>query len=51
LPFVVLFGEYRSDEADECCVVGEDTDDIGAPADFLVESFPGYLEFFCFPGL
>ena len=35
----MLFGEYRSDEADECCAVGEDTDDIGAPTDFLVEPF------------
>jgi hypothetical protein len=36
--FVVLFGQHRSDEADQGVAVGEDADDVGA-ADLLVESF------------
>jgi hypothetical protein len=38
-PFVVLFSEHGSDEADDGRTVGEDADDVGAPSDFLVESF------------
>jgi len=34
-----LFGQHRADEADECVAVGEDTDDVGAPADLLVQPF------------
>jgi hypothetical protein len=37
-PFVVLFDAKHSGEADEGAVVGEDADDVGAPADFLVEA-------------
>ena len=42
-PIRRVVGEYRSAEADECCAVGEDTDDIGAPTDFLVEPFLGVV--------
>ena len=43
-PFVVLFGEDGSDEADEGASVGEDADDVGASADLSVEAFLGYLQ-------
>ncbi len=43
-PLVVLLGEYRADEADEGVAVGEEPDDVGAPADFAVEPFDRYLE-------
>jgi hypothetical protein len=32
-----LFGQHRADQADDRDPVGEDPDDVGAPADFLVE--------------
>jgi hypothetical protein len=35
----VLFGEYGADEADEGSTVGEDADQVGAPADLSVEAF------------
>jgi hypothetical protein len=38
----VLFGQHGPAEADECGAVGEDADDVGAPADLLVESFLGF---------
>jgi len=34
-----LFGQHGADETDEGVAVGEDADDVGAPPDFLVESF------------
>jgi hypothetical protein len=34
---VVLFGQYGPDEADQGFVVGEDTHDVGAAADLVVE--------------
>jgi hypothetical protein len=34
---VVLLGEQRADEADHGGVVREDPDDVGAPADLLVD--------------
>ncbi len=37
-PIVMLFGQDRSDEADDRAAVGEDADDVGAPADLAVES-------------
>ena len=37
-PFVVLFGQHGRNEADQSVAVGEDADDVGAPADFLVEA-------------
>jgi hypothetical protein len=40
----VLFGQHGADEADQGTPVGEDADDVGAPADLLVESLLGYLE-------
>jgi len=43
-PLVVLFGEDGADEADDGTPVGEDPDYVGPPADFLVQSFLGYLE-------
>ena len=39
----MLFGQYRADEADQGVAVGEDADDIGAPADLLVEPFLGVV--------
>ena len=35
---VVLFDAEHAGEADQAAVVGEDADDVGAPADFLVEA-------------
>ena len=40
-PFVVLFGEHGTEEADERVSVGEDADDVGVAADLPVESFGG----------
>ena len=40
-PFVVLFGQDGADEADKRVTVGEDTNDISAAPDFLVEPFLG----------
>ena len=39
----MLFGQDCADEADQRVAVGEDADDIGAPADFLVEPFLGVV--------
>jgi hypothetical protein len=33
----VLFGEDGTDQSYDRCPVGEDPDDVGAPADLLVE--------------
>ena len=38
-PFVMLFGQDGADEADKRVTVGEDTNDISAAPDFLVEPF------------
>ena len=38
-PFVVLFEEQCTDQSDDGIVVGEDTDDLGAPLDLAVETF------------
>src|SRR4051794_28653461 len=38
-PFVGLLGEQRAHEADHAPAVREDPDDVGAPADLLVEPF------------
>src|SRR5262245_12264093 len=38
-PLVGLFGEHGADEADDGGPVGEDADDVGAAADFLVQAF------------
>ncbi len=40
-PLVVSLGEDSADEADDRFTVGEDTDDVGAPAEFLVGSLLG----------
>ena len=42
-PFVVLFGQDRSDEADDGVSAGEDADNVCAPADFAVEAFVGII--------
>ena len=39
----MLFGQHRADEADQRVAVGEDADDVGAPADLLVEPFLGVV--------
>ena len=36
---VVLFEQDRADQADDCLVVGEDTDDLGAALDLAVDPF------------
>jgi hypothetical protein len=41
-PFVVLFGQDGADQADQGASVGEDADDVGAPADLSVEPFLRY---------
>jgi hypothetical protein len=38
-PFVGLFGQDGADRADDRGPVGEDTDHVGAAADFLVQPF------------
>jgi hypothetical protein len=40
----VLLGEHRSDEADDRRSVGEDADDVGAPADLFVEALEWVLD-------
>jgi hypothetical protein len=40
-PFAVLLGQDGADEADEGVAVGEDPDDVGAPADFAVQPLLG----------
>src|SRR5881227_1497867 len=37
LPFIVLLEQYRADQPDDRGLIGEDTDDIGAPLDLFVE--------------
>ena len=39
----MLFGQDGADEADQRIAVGEDADDVGAPADLLVEPFLGVV--------
>jgi len=39
LPFVVLLGQDRADEAGDGRVVREDPDHIGSPLDLLIEPF------------
>ena len=43
-PFVVLLGQDGSDEADEGVAAGEDPDDVGSAAYFLIQALYGYLE-------
>jgi hypothetical protein len=38
-PFVVLFGQDGAGEADQGIAAGEDSDDVGAPADLAVQPF------------
>jgi hypothetical protein len=38
-PFVVLFGQHGADEANDSRAVREDSDDVGAAADLLIETF------------
>jgi hypothetical protein len=42
-PFVVLLSQHGPDETDQGAAVGEDTDDVGAPTDLLVESLLGVV--------
>jgi hypothetical protein len=42
-PLVVLFGEHGADESDHGVAVGEDPDDVGAPAEFFVEPLLGVV--------
>ena len=42
-PYVVLLGQHRADQPDECVSVGEDADDVGAPADLAVEPLGGVV--------
>ena len=42
-PFVVLLGQHGADQADEGVAVGEDADDVGAPADLPVEPLGGVV--------
>ena len=42
-PLVVLFGEDGADESDHGVAVGEDPDDVGAAAEFLVEPLLGVV--------
>jgi hypothetical protein len=42
-PFVILFGQDGADQPDQGGSVGEDADDVGAAADFFVESFLGVV--------
>ena len=39
----MLFGQHGTDQADERGAVGEDTDDVGAPADLFVEPLLGVV--------
>jgi hypothetical protein len=38
---VVLLEAEHADESEQGAVVGEDADDVGAPADLLVEALEG----------
>jgi hypothetical protein len=42
-PFVALLGQDGADEADDGVAAGEDADDVGAAADFLVQAFLGVV--------
>lgn len=42
-PFVVLLGEDGPDQARHGVAVGEDPDDVGAPADLLVQPLVGVV--------
>ena len=37
LPFIVLLEQYRANQPNDGGLIGEDTDDIGAPLDLFVE--------------
>src|SRR5262249_60366737 len=37
-PLIVLLEQDRADEANDCILVGEDADDIGAPLDLAIEA-------------
>jgi hypothetical protein len=37
-PLVILFDAEHPGESDQALVVGEDSDDVGAPTDLLVEA-------------
>jgi len=37
-PLIVLLDQHRAGEADQRGVVGEDADDVGAPADLAVDA-------------
>src|SRR4051812_7180655 len=37
-PFIILLEQDRTDEANDCVLVGEDADDIGAPLDLAIEA-------------
>jgi hypothetical protein len=43
-PLVVLLCQDGADESDQGVAVGEDPDDVGAPADLPVQALRGYLE-------
>ena len=43
-PFVVLFGQHGTDQADERGAVGEDTDDVGARRISLLRRSWGLLD-------
>jgi len=38
-PFVMLLDEDRAGKAEQCCRVGENSDDIGAAFDLFVDAF------------
>jgi hypothetical protein len=44
-PFVVLLGQDGADEPDDRAPVGEDPDDVGAPADLAVQPlvYPAFV--------
>src|SRR5438309_4560162 len=37
LPLIVLLEQYRADQPNDGGLIGEDTDDVGAPLDLLIE--------------
>ena len=42
-PLIVLFDAEHPGKADQAAVVGEDADDVGAPADLLVKRSSGLV--------
>lgn len=42
-PLVGLLGQHRGDQTEDGVAVGEDTDDVGAPADLLVQPLLGII--------